>query len=262
VKKIILLFFCTCALASLGQTAKEKKHLLFYTVGYRIPVINSKVINSGHGIYLEGGLNAGKFLRENTIVGLYGGWAFRDLLWSTSFSNNFAHDYKTSIITPEHRSTNSDSSLIALSSDLIHQAKGRSFPDCGTKSFHNYSLYAGLVIKLPYDWFPLTKIYTGTTRSHYYDSAPEDGDHTILQLRRKMYGAEVVVINNFCRKSDKNKIQLSVYGEIYNFTNSQIFFDNGQTRRTLELKQYTSIGFRQKYNNDYAAGIKLALTIL
>lgn len=255
----LVLAFAVCSLA---QQPGDPAHVCFFSAGYRAPLVNSKVINSGHGLYVESGLNAGKLTRSNAIVGVYGGWAFRDLLWSTSFSQGFATDLRNSINRNEPGFSSADSALIAVTTDLVQNKTGRSVPGCTSKSFNNYSLYGGVAVKLPYKWFPLTKIYMGSTRSHYYGDATSGGDFTVLQLRRRMYGVEIIFINSLFKNSCSYKVQLGAYAEMYNFSHARLFFDNGDIKRSIELRKYTSSSFINKYNNDYTAGLKISVSFM
>jgi hypothetical protein len=143
------LFFSKC------RSSKETSLFLF-TAGYKIPVNKNIIINSGHGLYLEAGINSGRLISKNLVLGLYAGWAFQDRLWSTSFNKNFSNDYSASIIKDQNY-TGLDSAVIYSRTDLLKNTKGSSvtLPGCEMQSFHNYSYYYGVVLRLPYKYAPI-----------------------------------------------------------------------------------------------------------
>src|SRR5437763_298912 len=86
------------------KTACTKQTFLF-TAGYRIPLNQNKIINSGHGIYMEVGLNAGRLIAKDLVLGFYGGYALQDKFWSTSFKESFSNNYNISINKEQHLSS-------------------------------------------------------------------------------------------------------------------------------------------------------------
>lgn len=71
--------------------------LLLFTAGYWLPVTKAPIINSGHGLYIEAGINPANIISKNVVIGFYWGWALKDVLWSTSFNKNFIADYQSAI---------------------------------------------------------------------------------------------------------------------------------------------------------------------
>src|ERR1700741_5229648 len=71
-------------------TDGDKQISFLFTSGYRVPLNKNRIINSGHGVYMEGGINAGGLIAENCIIGVYGGFAMQGRFWSTSFEKNFS----------------------------------------------------------------------------------------------------------------------------------------------------------------------------
>lgn len=248
----------------------EYNSLLLLSVGYRLPAINSTVINSGHGVSIEAGINPAAFIFKHTTIALYGGWSWRDNLWSTRFKDDFVKQYKNSINT--EGVTELDSAIIASSASLFETQKGRSvaMPGCETKSFHDYSLYYGIWLKLPFKYIPSIKVYKGTTRSHYQGSAgliTPEGDYNILQLRRDMHGCEVMLHDPVGmlyhkRTSCLSKIAVSIYCEQYNFYSSELHFNNGDQKRTIALTAFTNRTFFHKYKSDYRLGCKISFNLM
>ncbi len=276
---VLILNCCTIAFAGsavrdsiLPTKNKEPLSFLLFTAGYKLPINNNIIINSGHGIYLETGINLAKFISDKSVLGIYGGYAFMDRLWSTAFNDNFSYDYSNSFKSDLNFS-GFDSSVLAKSQDVIKNIKGRSnsMPGCEMRSWHNYSLYYGLQFKLPYDHFPIIKLYRGTTRTHFqgdgYLVTPEK-EYTIFELRRVMHGCEVVILSSglssLCDKNaeEHNRLGLSLYYETCNFYNGSLYFDDGVNKRNFSLRSYTRSSFLNKYKNEVSFGVKLCFYLI
>jgi hypothetical protein len=245
---------------------KTSSYFLF-TAGYRLPLSTGKIINSGQGFYFETGFNPGKFISKKIILGLYAGWAWRGTAWSTSFHENFTHDYKqASIDYPNDNLSSFDREVITASHDLFTNKKGSSvtMPGCETSSFHNYAMYYGIVFKFPMRWSPVFKVYTGSTRSYYMGNkiVTSDKDYNIFQLRRKLYGAEIMAFRGLQLGEHLNAGALSFYFENNNLSEGELYFSDGTTERKLPLKTFTSSSFLNKYKNDPCFGIRLSFCIL
>lgn len=260
---------------ALKKGYSKPSSLFLFTLGYRMPLNKSAVINSGHGFYIEGGINPGRLISKNLVIGLYGGWSFMDKSWATSFNENFSNDYGASIKNYDNLS-DLDTTIINSSVDLFKNTKGYSniMPGCEMKSFHNYSLYYGITIKLPFKYSPTLKLYKGTMRSHYQGDgniATKHKDYNIFQLRRDMYGCELMILNIeqlFSRKKSQQKTfnhrgaGLSIYYESYNFYNSSLYFYDGTITHTLPLQKFATTSFLEKYKHESAYGFKLCFYIM
>jgi len=252
------------------------KSLFLFMAGYRMPLNKNNIINSGHGVYLEGGINPGRLISKNLVMGIYAGFAMQDRFWSTSFTDNFSNDY-TASINKDQSLTGIDSAVIYSSTDLFKNTKGTdaTLPGCQMRSFHNYSMYYGMVFRLPVKCLPFLKIYSGTTRSHHQGDgnlATKNKSYNIFELRRKMYGCELGILSPDIRSlkcghtSQISKtirsIGLSIYYESCNFYNSSLYFDDGTTRKNILLQSFTTPSFLKKYKNDVTWGIKLCYYIM
>jgi hypothetical protein len=110
------------------------------------------------------------------------------------------------------------------------------------------------------------KIYTGTTCSYFQgegNRASKQKDYNIFELRRVMYGCELVIfkgfqniLNNHDRKKcpNKNTGAVSVYYESCNFSNSTLYFYDGSDRINISLKRFASPSFLHKYKNEVSWG--------
>jgi hypothetical protein len=277
IRRAYLFFFLVPLLAMSGNpldsVSQNSKYSWFiFTAGYRLPVYTGQIINSGHGVFMEVGVNAARLFSKRSVVGLYLGWGWRDNLWSTGFKQQFVTDYENSL-DHEHQLPSLDSAIIAASPGLFHSKQGRSFtsPGCEMTSFHNYSLYYGILIKLPLRVLPAIKVYRGSTRSHYQgpaDLITKAEEYNNVQLRRSMYGCELMAINPFyflyknrSSPAPLQKFGISVYYEYTNFSTSSLYFDDGNTRRTIELKKFVSSSFLKKYAHENIFGFKLSYNL-
>jgi hypothetical protein len=242
-----------------------KKLSFLFSAGYRLPVNKNIIINSGNGLYMEGGINFGPLISKDIVLGFYGGIALKDRFWSTSFNQDFVNDYKASI-NKEH--TGIDSAIIFGSAELFKTAKGsdRTVPGCETRAFHNYSFYYGLIFSFPYKYFSGIKVYMGTTRSHFRGDGyliTKEKDYNIIELRRKMYGVELCVFNkkiNYKKAKSpgiNKSFCINFYCENCNFHNSFLYFDDGDIKKSIPLRYYTTTSFLNKYNTEIAWGAKL-----
>jgi hypothetical protein len=262
----------SCFLLKLKPSGRSS--LFLFTAGYKMPLNKNKIINSGHGFYFEGGINPGYFISKKTLIGVYAGWAWKDGLWSTSFNKDFIRDYKNAINASDVKYAGIDSSVIFSSKEVLANNNGRSatLPGCEMRSFHNYSLYYGIVFRLPIKYSPVVKLYIGTTRSHFQGKgglATQNKEYNIYELRRNMYGCEFVFfrgVHNMIATGDREIHRyfgaLSVYYELCDFYNSSLYFDDGDNTIKRPLRSFTSQAFLQKYRTEHAWGIKLSFCIL
>ncbi|HEY1038306.1 MAG TPA: hypothetical protein VGF30_02825, partial [Bacteroidia bacterium] len=251
------------------ETTAPKESRILFNTGYRVPLTSNKLINSGHGIYMEGGFRPRMF-SDRFSVAIFAGWGWKDNLWSTSFTGKFVHDYSLHINSENY--TSFDSSVIHTSKKLFADKKGTSsiMPGCEMKSFHDYSVYYGLYFKLPLKYKLAVKLYTGSTRSHF--QGPEgmitsQRSYNIIQLRRKMYGGEVIVtdpLHYFINHSSRilQKTAISVYYEYHDLETLSLYFNDGEEARIIKLNKFMRYPFSSKYRADHIIGLKFSIMIL
>ena len=259
---------------SLGTIKKKVQcdpSFIWFNGGYRMPINKQKVLNSGHGFYMEIGINPGTLISKDWLLGIYAGWAFMDKSWNTSFNKDFSTNYKNAIIHSENQSS-SDSAIIYSSSSLFETKKGSSMtmPGCEMNSFHNYTLYYGMAIKLPHKKYPILKLYKGSLRSHYQGDGSivsENMDFNIFEIRRTMYGGELMVLNTkqIFQKNPKSQFSknkgswaLSAYYEMSYFYNASLYFYDGVNRKSILLKNFTNNSFLKQYKKEVFFGFKLS----
>jgi hypothetical protein len=276
-KNCTLLFFLTLPFIFRAQDANHppgqavKKRFILFSAGYRMPVNKNPVINSDHGVYVETGFNPARFFSPDAVIGVYAGWGWRDHLWATSFNEDFARQYRSSVNT--EALNGADSAIVHFSKELIGSKSGRSFPipGCETNSFHNYSLYYGIVLR-PKEGLPALKLYTGSKRSHYQGTEhllDGQAEYIIVQLRRKMYGAELLFRDPVRRLAGKRNLPewlantgISVYYEYSDLSSSSLYFEEGARQAQLRLRHFMKSTFFTSYKKEQVFGCKISYTIM
>lgn len=248
--------------------------LLLFTAGYRMPVSKAAILNSGHGIYMELGINPAHLVSKNIVVGIFAGWSWKDRFWATSFNTDFVKEYISAIDLESHFSS-LDSTIIYASADAFETKKGASLtlPGCEMKSFHNQSFYYGALLRLPYPYLPAVKLYMGITSSHFQgngDMITKQKEFNVLQLKRAMYGCELIIFRGFQRTTSaqekfpfQNNIgMLSIYYESHDFYNSSLAFYDGEQNTSIPLKRFLPGTFLEKYKTENVWGLKLSFAIM
>jgi hypothetical protein len=247
----------------------QTNRLLLFTAGYRLPVTKPMIINSGQGLYVEAGINPLWFAAKKIGFGVFGGYALKDNFWNTSFNSQFVSDYDAAVNTERHYST-LDSALIATSRQLFAAKKTNTQAGCGTNSFHNYSLYYGILFKVPMRAGVYVKLYTGSTRSHYRGTTEitTKGNNNI-QFRRKMYGGELMLRDPLALVFKSKRYHpslvnfgIGMYYEFIDMYTASLFFSDGDQRAIIALKQFTSSAFISKYRCEQLYGFKLSYSVL
>ncbi len=240
-----------------------------FSMGYRMPTTKPVIINSGHGLYVEAGIDPLWFVSKKIHISIFGGYALRDNLWSTSFNDNFAADYTNSIV-HEKKFSSLDSAIIAASTALFAVKRGRSTAGCQSNSFHNYSLYYGVSIKLPMQTEVFVKLYTGSTRTQYRGSTEITAlGNNNLQLRRKMYGGELMlrdpvslIFKSKHYHSSLANFGVGIYCEFNDMYTASLFFSDGMQHSSVSLNSFTHPAFLSKYKREQLFGFKLSYSVL
>ena len=252
-------------------SSQHQLSLIWFNSGYRVPVNKQNILNSGHGLYVELGINPGTLISKDLVLAIYGGWAFMDKAWNTFFNKDFSKNYKNAMIQQENQSS-LDSAVIQSSSLLFDTKTGNSIsmPGCEMNSFHNYAMYFGIVIKLPHKNSPILKLYKGSLRSHYQGDGnivSKNMDFNIFEIRRMMYGGELMVLHtNQMFKKEKNiktsrkrgHGALSIYYETSDFYNASLYFYDGVNRKTIPFKNFIKQDFLTHYKREVFWGFKLS----
>jgi hypothetical protein len=251
----------TLGIDSLKCSRKNSAPLLLLTAGYKLPVNKNKIISSGHGLYFEIAANPAKIFCDNVFIGFYGGLGLLDRAWNTSFSSAFVSDYHESLNT-EAAFNQLDSSVISAFGNFIREKKGTDLtvPGCEMKSFRDYAMYYGVIIKLPCKHGPVLKLYTGTRRSHLQAGRViTEADYNNFQLRRILYGCELLV----CTPVKKTRAcpALSFYAETAGLKNAMLYFSDGNRHTQIAMSRFTSAAFTNKYNRALSFGVRFSFLI-
>jgi hypothetical protein len=276
VKLFFLLFLCIPFYNKASDTnlvSPRNVSLLSVTAGYRCPVNKSGILNSGHGLYFEGGLNAGYFLPNKQHIVVFCGWAWKDRLWTTSFNPVFLGDFRAGF--SDNQLSGTDSLIVTNFHDELnnHDKKTISFPSCKTNTFHNSSFYYGISFGLPFrNYHTVLKLYRGTTKSSYSanDRSNTGKEYNFYELRRSMNGIEISLFPGF-KRTLKDKFfgtplfshlgVLSFYYERINFSASSLYYTDGEQRQTIALKEFVSSSFLKKYKYEDVFGFKISWAI-
>lgn len=247
---------------------KNDAPLFILSAAYRMPVNKNKVINSGRGIATELGINPGRFISGQLVLGIYAGYGWRDNFYSTVFNKDFVNDYH--FASREKEFSGLDSAVIYSSGELIRNKKERGsvFPGCGSKSFHNYSMYYGVVLKLPYRFFPVLKIYRGAQRTSFRatEVITKNRDYNLYEFRSSMHGIELLFkgaqLNDSRRMAWYDLATLSVYYETCNYSGAGLFFSDGVERTRIPLRDFLSKEFTEKYSGVASFGFRLGIVLI
>jgi hypothetical protein len=278
-KKIVLFtflfltsFFCR------AQVFKDIGNPFFGEINYRVPVNKNKINNSGEGLGAE--LNIG-FVHES-ILSIYGGWAFQGKFWPSKFNSEFATDYANDLQLNGRAGIDS-AGLTVLKEDMrtMHSIAPPFFYHDG---FHESSFYFGICFKSPNKKIPMVKIYhgvnrgVGTSESATIVYSPcasggytNDGANHFF-MRPLVWGVNVCFRNpfwflNVVKKDNFENLKnatLSFYYEENDFSQTRYFFINGcaQQSSKMKLADFMTADFNQKYKYDVRFGFKIGFLII
>jgi hypothetical protein len=228
------------------------------------------VINSGHGIYIESGINAGYFLKEKKLFSVIGGMALKDKLWATAFKAQFIDDLLSMHSAEELLS--GDSAIVSGFKRSLKEGQTGSLASCRNNSFHTYSWYYGVVFSLPVEHYATTlKLYRGTTRSGAtIDKGITAESAAYYEIRRKMSGIELSLFPGFRQRLSKKNGDVplishigmvSFYYERTNFSDAVLYYSDNDTDQKIRFSQFVSSSFLRKYKNENTLGFKVSWSI-
>ncbi|MCE3278475.1 MAG: hypothetical protein K0S44_666 [Bacteroidetes bacterium] len=270
---LLFIFFAvlTCRADSLSK--KNNVSLLNITAGYRCPMNKANILNSGHGLYFEAGINAGYFLPNKLQIVLFGGWGWKDRLWTTGFNQIFLNDINISF--SDNQLSSNDSMIVNSFHEELNnnEKKTISFPSCKTNTFHNSSFYYGISFGLPFKkYHTVIKVYRGTTRSSFTGNDRSDSgkEYNLYEIRRNMNGIELSLFPGF-KRTLKDKFfgtplfshlgMVSFYYERINFSSSVLYFTDGDQRQTIKLSEFLNYSFLNKYKFENVFGVKICWSV-
>jgi len=261
---------------SSSWTPQNQSSIFLVNLSYRYKVNNS-IINSGHGFGLEIGVNLGYFISQKWLLGVFGGLGTRDILYGTKFNSKFLNDFNAATNVKQF---SGNDSLVAVS------ALG--FMNSGQGYFHDRTVYAGLMIRLPFKFAPIVKLYKGYSTYECktsdkitlqpYSEKDQGYDHDYYEFYRTMdWGIEVFLFNGFSRVRDydpeglvsvlkkngrwnRNLFGFSFYVERYDWRNASLSFSGNQSV-DIPLRQLVGTDFLHKYKTEYIVGFRLSIGI-
>lgn len=250
----------------------NQSSLFIANASYRMKA-NKSPLHSGRGLGFELGLNLGYFVSQKLLIAPFIGYGFRDAILNTSYSDEYIDDL-----------SNSYDPSILNRTDKLAVDRLVSFIKNGD-DFHETVDYYGLMIRLPFRYSPIIKIYTGNVSQLYktFDQLALDTtissngkyDHDYLSIDSKMkWGAEFFLyngvsksfqydyLNTMIKEKDLNFslniIALSVYFEQIDNSNASFYFTNGPENVRVPLKNVMSQSFMDKYRKDVNFGFRLS----
>jgi hypothetical protein len=272
---VLFLTLCKAGFSQVDSSYKNSvvKSPIILSTGYRLPVKSNSIINSGHGLYFEFGINPIYFISKRQLLGIYCGIGTRDNFWNTSFDRKFVEDYSRSIESSDFQDI--DLAIINSSKQLISEMKGRSmtFPGCQTSSFHTAALYYGILCRIPLPKYPLIlKLYTGVNETSYRGGqiVTQQKEYNYFAIKRSMYGCEISLFPGIRKPNTSRKFEnitriflgtVSLYYEYCDLYNARLYFNDGEQRISLPFKKYLSTHFLHQYKYEYSIGVRLAVNI-
>lgn len=255
----------------------NQSSLFIGNINYRFK-INKGSINSGHGFGIEAGLNLGYFFSQKLLAAPFLGWGMRDILYNTRFNSNYLNDFNNNYNGTSL--TGNDSIAINYMADLMNK-KGY---------FHDLTTYYGLMIKLPFNYMPIVKIYRGNTSLSYKTlnetiqleprvSSDKKTDKDYYDISRKMnWGVELFLYNGHTQitnygntslsakirrkyKWSINALAFSIYAEEYDTYHSRFSFSDGYHNIDVPMESFMNKSFMNKYKKEYYVGLRLSCGI-
>jgi len=251
---------------------ENQSSLFLWNISYRYK-LNKGILSSGHGWGIELGLNPGYLISQKLLLGVFGGWGMRDILYPTRFENSYLKDFNAEF---DGTTLSGNDSVVVNYMASVMQKKGY---------FHELNVYGGVMIKLPYDYMPVIKVYTGTSGFLYktlsktvqlkpYDPSHQGYDNDYLSIERRLaWGLEVFLYNgrtkvreyDFTYAQKKkwrwsyNLFALSVYVEQFNTSNTRFTYSDGVHDVDVKMSSFMSPAFMNRHKKDYNIGLRLSL---
>lgn len=253
---------------------QNQSSLLIANVNYRFNFNNSQ-INSGHGLGLEFGFNLGYFISQKFLFAPFVGMGMRDLFYQTKFTSGYVQSFNNNYY--GNTLTGNDSIVVNYMKNLIN-SKGY---------FHERNSYAGVMMRLPFKYMPIIKLYTGESSLAYktlnetiqlkpYVSGDKKTDNDYFDITRRMnWGAEIFLYNGRTRvrnydntvfsvaqckrlKWSTNLLALSVYIQEFDTYHSHFTFSDGYHDVSVSMSTFMNSSFMQSHKKDYFIGLRLS----
>lgn len=253
---------------------QNQSSLFIANINYRFKV-NKSPLNSGHGFGIEVGLNLGYFISQKLLLAPFGGLSTRDLLYQTKFNSGYLNDFNSNFNGTDMQGN--DSMVVNYMASIINE-KGY---------FHDRTVYYGLMIKLPYKYMPIIKVYKGGSSLAYktsrepiqpkpYVPSEKRDDNDYFDIYRKMnWGFEVFLYNGRTRVIDynyqsfpyakkknlrwcSNLLAVSMYFEEYDTYHTTFSFSDGYHNIDVPMQSFMNQNFMNRNKKEYNIGIRLS----
>lgn len=256
---------------------QNQSSLFLFNVNYRFK-INKGQISSGHGLGLELGFNLGYFISQKLLFAPFVGMGMRDIFYPTRFNSSYVKDFEAN----NHSASLSGNDSIAVNymASIIGERQ----------YYHERHSYFGLMIKLPYKYMPILKIYTGESSLSYktagepiqlkpYVSGDKKTDNDYFDISRRInWGVEVFLYNGRTRvrnyenqifsaenrkrlKWTTNSLALSLYVQQFDTYHAHFGFSDGYHDVDVPMSTFMTASFMNKYKRDYFVGLRLSYGI-
>ena len=252
-----------------GWRQQNQSSLILANINERMRV-SPNPLNSGKGLGFEVGLNIGYLFNQRLLLGAFGGWAMRDVFYTTKFTASYRSDFNNAYHTTGYHGN--DSLVVNEFSTLINNG-----------NFHDQEIYYGIVFRLPYKWAPLVKLYTGQFNWVYktFDHLPvtpssdtrNDNDYYNISYKLA-WGAEVVLFHGYTKIFEYNDelpfprkghyffnngiLPISFFVERINSTHSEFSWEDGQIGVKIPASQLLSPAFMQQYKANFYYGFRIS----
>lgn len=226
-------------------------HLMYAGVHLQY-VIPGDISNTGHGIMVPGlGINIARAFTKKIHLGLYGTFKPRGLIMAGTINPDFASALNSNA---NYDNLNHNDSIVA-SYFVNSSSQKRSLGGSGRYQY-------GICFYLPIKYFPLIKIYKGST----IELVDIGSNYTVQQIvgnsdwtyfHYNTYGMELTLIYNYKYKNNWNQtifpFSVAVFCEKNRINSSDV---NG-----IKLNSFLNDSFFDQYANSYRFGIKVGLEI-
>ncbi len=262
---------------SSSWVSQNQSSLFIINANYRFKM-NAGYLSSGHGFGAEFGFNLGYFISQKFLLAPFVGIGTRDILYQTKFTPGYMSDFNRGF----------NSSQLSGNDSLIVNYMASIMSDKGY--YHQRLSYYGLMIKLPYKYIPILKMYTGESSLSFntfnepvqpqpLTPSNRKTDKDYFDITQKLnWGFEVFLYNGRTRvrnselpllnskqkqrlKWSSNLLALSLYIEQYGNSKSKFTYSNGYYNIHVPMSSFMTQEYMNKYKKTYNIGIRLSCGI-
>lgn len=255
-----------------GWKPQNQSSLIIGNVSYRVK-LNRSPLSSGKGLGFEVGFNPGYFISQKLLLAVFAGYELKDWFWNTSYDAGYLRDFNANFNGQNFRGN--DSIVVNKMASLVN----------GKGAFHNVNGYYGIMLRLPFRFAPVLKVYKGYQSAAYrsgsdriylkpFLSDDKKYDHDYYSVDNSLkWGVELFLFNGFTRvgqyaslplaarknlKWMNNILALSIYFEKLDTYHSVFSYSNGPQVVDVPFTSCMSPAFLNKYRTDYNIGLRVS----